>query len=1604
MKTIKGIQLRATQFIILIFITAAASAQLKADFAATPTTGCPPLVVSFQDKTTGNPSSWKWDLGNGTISYLQNPVASYFNPGVFNVKLIVKSASGEDSIAKSQYIVVNELPKPAFGASDSSGCFPLKVKFTDSSLAGSGTVSAWQWDFGDGTLSTDKDPTHTYTNPGNFTVILKVTNSNGCSRVITKPAYIKVPNGVKANFTYSSVNGCSSPQSISFTNTSTSTGPQTYKWDFGDGNTSTATNPVNSYNTGGSYTVKLIAITAFGCSDTMTVTNAVNFGSVKADFTPPAIICVGSPAQFTNTSNPATYVSTNWFFSDGTTSSEISPNPVFTMPGVYQVKLVTDFGTCKDSVVKSVTVADKPTAGFTASNFKACKGPLNVTFTNTSVNGTSFTWNFGDNSTSTIRNPVHTYTNAGTYTVTLTAKNAAGCEDVIVKQELVRIVPPKILSLQNLGVKGCIPLTITPDAIIQDSVAGSTYLWEFGDGSTSTVAKPSHTYTTTGNFNVKLTITTPAGCTDTLTFVGAVKAGVKPNPKFSATPTNVCALSPVTFTDLSTNGQMHEWLWTFHDGSISTDQNPIHTFNDTGKFDITLVVYNFGCSDTLTLKNYIYVMPPIAKFDTSFLCNVPMTRNFIDSSVGAKTWQWSFGDGGTSTQKNPSHTYAGSGTYSVKLLVSNGACTHEIKKDVVVVKEHATLQLSDTVGCLGARIIFTAANINQSNISLYAWYFNGLTEAPIITGNSPIAWTFNEPGSHPMALILTDILNCTDTSYTTPFNIYGARADFSSVLSKTCFGNTINFNDSSKSDGIHSIKEWTWNYGEGAPQVYTSAPFFHDYTTPGDYNITLKVKDSFGCVDSITKPAFVSVTKPVAKFTPSDSVLCPAVPVTFNNLSNDAGAGYSWDFGDGTSSTDFSPSHSYANAGAYTIKMTMVDKNGCQDIASSIINVFTARADFSMSDSFSTCPPLVVNITNKSPMAAFINWDFGDGGNSQLANPSHIYTYPGNYTVKLTVANNGGCTSELTKNVTIEGPTGSFIYTPQEICNPGEVSFKLASDDAVKFIWDYNDGNTIFTTTPTSIHKYIESGIYIPKVIIEDAGGCRVAIQGRDTIKVYGIHTGIKSSKRLVCDSGLVSFQDSTVSNDAIASYLWNFGDGNTSAASNPTHNYAKTGFYSVKLVTTTNFGCVDSALSNNYIKVVNSPEVKISGNLSACEPAKLKFTGDFVRADTSVVTWRWNFGNGNTSTLNQPDSQLYRTPGNYTVGVTATNSDGCIDTVSATVTVHPNPVVDAGPDTMICRFSPYTLNASGADTYTWRSTATLSCTTCASPGILPADSSRFYVKGKTAFGCEAEDSVTVKVKQPFKMKVNNADTVCIGSAVTLTASGADKYQWKPALWLSNPNIATPVSRPDSSITYQVIGADNKGCFQDTANVSVKVYALPKVEITNGDKVTVQVGSTVKLSTKSSADVTSFRWNPGQWLSCITCAEPVVSPKDNITYTVTATNAGKCVATDQVTVNVICGNANVYMPNTFSPNGDGSNDAFFPRGTGLYNIKSLKVFNRWGECVFDKRDISANKESDGWNGSNKGVPMPTDVYVYVLEVICANNVVFSFKGNVTLIR
>ena len=735
-----------------------------------------------------------------------------------------------------------------------------------------------------------------------------------------------------------------------------------------------------------------------------------------------------------------------------------------------------------------------------------------------------------------------------------------------------------------------------------------------------------------------------------------------------------------------------------------------------------------------------------------------------------------------------------------------------------------------------------------------------------------------------------------------------------------------------------------------------------------------------------------------------DTLTCPGVNIQFLNASTGTGLVYNWDFGDGNTSINANPIHAYAANGIYSVKLLVFDQYGCTDsmIRINYIHIVTPIANFTVSDSVGTCPPLIVAFTNTSQNYTSLSWDFGDGTSSLLSNPSHFYNTPGIFIAILTVTGPGGCTSTKQQTISLSGPSGSFTYGPLAGCQPLTVNFTASTQNRISFIWDFSDGSTLATTDSVVSHTYTIPGSYVPKMILVDAGGCTIPITGPDTIFVHAVAAGLVFNPPVICNGGSVQFTNTSASADPITVYEWNFGDGLTSTSANPVHYYNAPGLYYPSLTVTTSYGCKDSLLSSLPVKIVALPQGQIDQTANDCTPVTITFNGSLAVADTSAMSWQWNFGNGNTSSVSNPPAQTYSVAGTYPVSLLITNSTGCKDTVLTSVQAYAIPNVNAGVDTLICQGIGRTLQATGAATYVWSPPTGLSCTNCANPVATPDSVITYTVTGTSSQGCVNSDAIVVKVKYPFVMTNSPGDSLCRGNALRLSASGAYTYTWSPATGLNNPNIASPVASPLVTTLYRVIGKDDKNCFSDTAYIPITVFDIPTVEA--GPDKTINVGQTVDLVPAISADVISVIWSPTGSIFRSDYPSVTVKPKTTTTYDVVVKNNGGCTARDNVTVYVICNGSNVFIPNTFSPNGDGANDIFYPRGKGLFSIKTARVFNRWGEVVYEKSDFMPNDASAGWDGTYKGQKLNIDVYVYTIEIICDNNSILVFKGNVALIK
>jgi gliding motility-associated-like protein len=1060
------------------------SAQVNANFSATPLRGCAPLIVSFTDLSTGSPTSWSWNLGNSVTTTTNTPATTYTAPGVYSVTLTVNNGSSTNTKVKTNYIVVYNPPVVNFTPSSYTACVGQSITFTDSSIISPGAppIKTWAWDFADGNSinTTTTSVSHVYTSAGNYPVSVITADSNGCT--IHKVKIITIVAPPNASFTASPLFACTAPLNVNFTNTSTSSGTTTYSWTFGNGSTSTLQNPATTYTAAGSYSVSLV-VNEGGCTDTVVVPNQIVIQNINVSFAAtPSMVCTGQAITFTNTSVPAA-VTASWNFGDGNSSTAISPVYTYTAPGTYTVSLTSaDSHPCSGNSTGIVTVNQTPVASFSADTLVACSSPFTVTFTNTSTGATTYNWNFGDGNTSVTTNPTHTYTASGTYAVTLKATNVSGtCTDSIVKSAYIIISPP-VANFSAVPDSGCVPLPVVFTSGSTSTIDPITsYTWNYGDGNSSTTATgtSNNTYTTSGIFSPSLIVKTAQGCIDTFICNACVKTGIQPTAKFGMSTDTICYGLMVTFSDSSLNAT--GWHYIFGDGGTSNLPNPTYVYGDTGTYSVKLVAYNNGCSDTSVIQK-IVVLPPKAVATYTLNCTNYYTVKFSSQSEGADSLFWDFGDGTMDSSNNisPTHTYTTRGPKTVTLIAYNYAtgCNNSATLSFTIAEPIASYTLPLTQGCYPFTSNFTSTS---QDANTYYWNFDDpatLADSSLI--NNP-SYTYNLPGAYTVSLVITDVNGCTDTAKGIIKSL-GPIPHFYADTLTGCTPFPVTFVDTTTSDS--ALVNWRWTFGDGTIQFTNNDSISHTYTTPGVYSVIMSVKDMNGCWDSLTIVNYIKPTFPVPAFT-LDTFACRGDVLTFDaSTTNSVGPHYTWDFGDGTIIPNAGSvvTHSYSADNYYTVKLTVVDTNGCTDFIIHKVRILKPTAFFNWSVLNAGCGTLQVAFQDSSQ--GFVNawaWDFGNGATSTLQSPNYTYVQPGIYNASLIVTNLGGCKDTITKDsiIVVPGPVGSFSFSPVSGCNPLTVTFVGNSGNAQQYIWDFGDG-TLIPGGDSITHTYTGQGLYTP--------------------------------------------------------------------------------------------------------------------------------------------------------------------------------------------------------------------------------------------------------------------------------------------------------------------------------------------------------------------------------------------------------------------------------------------------------------------------------------------------------------------------------------------
>lgn len=1330
------------------------AAQIQADFTATITNGCAPLTVQFNDLSSGSGITQRiWNFGNGNQSSANQTTVNtvYTNPGTYTVTLIAVSANGNDTTVKTNYIQVFSKPIVSFSVGNNSGCTPHTASFTDLTQS-SIPIQQYVWDFGNGTTSSLQNPSCTYLNAGNFSISLQVTDTNGCVGVATTANAVSTVLGPTINFTPSDSEFCAIPTTVTFNNQTQNA--TTYNWSFGNGQTSTQANPSVTYSNYGTYNPQLIASNG-QCADTVTF-NSILVHQLNANFSfSKDSICVGETVSVSNTTQYATTFL--WNFNGGIGVPTVkNPTITFNSPGLKQVTLVTQLGSCSDTITKTIFVRDV-VADFTTTPNYSCQLPQTVLYQLVGTNIVSKQWNLGYGApfTSTASSVNIACGTQGTFSDTLTVTDNFGCTKQIIKPNNLILFEPNVLWEPDV-IDGCAPLTVNFTDLTQPQDSIVAWHWDFDNGDSSIVQNPTYTFVDTGAYFVTLTVYTDSGCTKT--YSEFIRVGSKQTANFTIDTNMICAGDSLQLINLSSDTNL---IGTYNWDFGSTDFEPDWPFIDTGFTSIALEVDFNGCKDTLELEDTLYVlgatMYPTLSIDCTNGDEVAFNGDFIDYD----SFLWQFGDGTVdSTSYAGTHNYPQSGIYTVTVSVTNDStsCTYTKSIDIEIIEIEAVINTSDTLGC--APYDVSALAINSVNEQSYAWDLGQGFGS--LSPDYDVSFTLPTKGSYNLGLVIQGVNGCYDTVYQT-IKVYNPIPDFSVDTNEGCAPFLATFYDQTQHDT--TIVNYQWDYGFGLVSGGPQPSFNYTNLGPnnnGKFTVSLIVTNAVGCTKAISKSNYMQVHLPQADFT-YDTAFCKGDTVQFTLSNYEPTYTYFWDFNNGLYSTAPNPSTQYFLGGTYTPSVLATDTFGCT--ATTFANPPIEIHSFdsiqlipSLTDT--SCYPALVQF-NGSAFAPYITnfyWNFGDDSNfvqTSSSSVQNLYTQPSSFGITIVGESFIGCTDTLffSDFIHVDGPAGAFTISDDTVCVGDPIDFiKLNLPNSPSYEWDFGDGNSLASSAANSVvvHTYNQTGTMVATAIFSDSSG-NCTIYQQDTLFVHEVLNSFTTDVKEGCVPLDVQFTNTAT---GATNFQYNFGDGLGSTQANPLHTFNQAGIFTVKnLAYNDSTGCSDTA--QRIVTVRPLPAIQTTPDTTICE-------GDTIQLNASGgIAYNWyNTPNLSNDSISNPWAW---TTQNQWFKVQVTNSFGCVNRDSLLVFIKLDPsyqILVGDTDLFIGEETSIAIVTNNDLDFSWAPWQVVPCTTCSENTIQPMLSTPISIQLSDNFGCFFLDTIiNITVSEEYAIYLPNAFT-----------------------------------------------------------------------------------------------------------------------------------------------------------------------------------------------------------------------------------------------------
>tara|TARA_B100000508_G_scaffold141062_1_gene145789 strand:- start:27511 stop:31875 length:4365 start_codon:yes stop_codon:yes gene_type:complete len=1431
--------------------------------------------------------------------------------------------------------------KADFKADTTRACAPKQIQFTDLST-GPRTIIYWSWSFGNRGYSTLQNPSRVYTTPGTYTVTLVVSDGIDTAK-ITKTAYLHLFKTPKADYTLVEITKCT-PVEIQFTDkTVLGDAPiLTYKWDFGDlSPPGTGKNARHKYNFPGTYSVLFTVVDTNGCTNTSTPKN-VSVGAPKANFT----------------------------------------------------------GTPRDD----------------------CLPPLTTTFKNLSTfrPPETYLWKFGDGGTSTQKTPSYTYNSSGSFDVQLIVTDKFGCKDTLIRK--------KYVNIGSINADFDIPDTLcinSTDSAINLSKGAQNFKWYYGTSGYSTDRYPILTFTKAGYTTIKLVASSGVSCVDSITktvYIEKVQAG------FTISYKDICDPNTINFKD-SSSGDVKSVRYHL-DMGVRLNHKYFNTKNATFKYPISYCTNTFwkvnyevrssrGCTSKVTKQVKIFNDQLNGLATTSSNCT-PADVTFDATPCmrfPAVKWKWNFGTGNpadTSNLRTPTNvirvTKGGRYIADVTVVDSAGCVyTHNVPYEVGE-KQKADFKMDDDTVCYKDTVHFTNLSVDTSKIHTYSWSFGDFT----FDYKKDTKHAYESLGRKKVQLLIWNY-TCDDTISKYVY----VSGPIASIISFPDCKDKLNQTFEVGIGG--SYNRFKWDFGDTTGIDSVNKKVKHRYKYPLPYIVTLVAyNDTTGCTDTAKVQVSPGTLKANFNFRPAGSSICRGTELEFDaTLSQGSINGrYFWDFGDGgTDNYSRKTKHQFNKSGIFLVRLIVVSTDSCMDTTMVPIKVFSPNPDFKLLNA-NICNGdslFVQNLSKPDTTISLYRWQYGPTLISQDSNLRYRFSLPDSTIDSSKLINSDtmdlmlrltdvfGCIEEFKVPLSILYPRAVYETTDSTLCRGNEITFidsRLPS--SVSHRWYFGDGDSSLIDEPK--HVYNKSGNFLARYVVEsapcsDTMTIPISVQAIDSVL---FDASIRDTN---CYPATIFFNDYS-KGDSITWRTWDFGDGIAPIRSPLKDSLTKTflapGKFDIKVVVETSNGCKDSVTYFEYIEI-RGPYSRFSVSPdSVCINEPITFYHD--TSNLYTYTLIWDFADGRVDSTGIGVKQLdhkYQMTGILEAILLFKDSSGECEWSFKREIVVEDVRADFKFDLDSVGCQPFTtrfkdLSVDG-NQWSWNfgdgnsSNTQDPANTFKDDGTFPVT----LIHTNSRNGCKDTASRNVLVYPLPKVQGNGDTALCLGDSVQLGASGARTYLWSPDYKITRLDIVDPKAAPDSTYQYRVVGTDSNNCKNESV-VNVFIQQVPT--ITLPDDQVIIIGEEINVNT-SGRYGSSYRWEPPTGLSCSDCPNPTAKPLKNTTYTLYVSDSLGCFETKGTFIVEVQPKLSLDVPDVFTPNGDGSNDVISPAGWGIKELLEFKVYNRWGELVFE-----ATKETPGWDGYYKGELQNMETYVYYARALSYDDEVISKEGYFTLVR